>query len=81
MNQQSVSYLGPLTKNPEPDEADDRSRSDGSKSSADSSGFLLAARQSSGYIIQGIQSEPGGGEKWVSFTSSELWITPLVVSK
>uniref|UniRef100_A0A3B5LMW3 Vascular endothelial growth factor receptor 3 n=1 Tax=Xiphophorus couchianus TaxID=32473 RepID=A0A3B5LMW3_9TELE len=42
-----VSELRPLTKNPEPDEADDRSRSDGSKSSADSSGFLLAARQSS----------------------------------
>lgn len=74
MIQQSVSYLGPLTKNPEPDEADDRSRSDGSKSSAESSGILLATWQSSDYIIQGVQSEPCGGKKWVSFESSELWI-------
>lgn len=50
MIQQFVSYLGPLTENSEPDEADDRSRSDGSKSRADSSGVL---QQSSDYIIQG----------------------------
>lgn len=59
------SLSGSFSKNSEPGEEDDRSRSDGPENSPSTFSTTLLGRQTSDTVIQHVQSESSGGEMWV----------------